>query len=260
MTFDAIGPVALITGGGTGIGAAVARLLAATHRVVVCGRRAESIDRVAKEIGGLALVADISIEASCRELVQHVTAEYGRLDGLVLNAGIVKAAPVATMTTADWQAQIDTNLTGPFFLARECIPHLIKSKGSLVSVASVSASEVGAGLSAYAASKAGLTLLTQSIAFEYARHGIRANVIAPGWIRTEMGDMEMMTFGNGNLEDAYARVTRFVPQRRPGLATEAASAVVWLLSPAASYVNGAVLNVDGGTSTVSVGLVDFDEP
>jgi meso-butanediol dehydrogenase / (S,S)-butanediol dehydrogenase / diacetyl reductase len=88
--------------------------------------------------------------------------------------------------------------------------------------------------------------------------GFEANVVAPGWIRTEMADREMQALDNGDVDDGYQRVTKLVPQRRAGLASEAAAAVAWLPSPAASYINGAVLNVDDGTSIVSAGLTEFD--
>jgi NAD(P)-dependent dehydrogenase (short-subunit alcohol dehydrogenase family) len=131
-----------------------------------------------------------------------------------------------------------------------------------VSVASIAALRAGPGMAAYCASKAGLVLLTQCLAVEQGAAGLRANVVAPGWVRTEMADEEMDEFGGPrglDREAAYAEITRNVPARRPATADEAAAAVVWLLSPQAAYVNGSVLTVDGGTSIVDVGTLAFGD-
>jgi meso-butanediol dehydrogenase/(S,S)-butanediol dehydrogenase/diacetyl reductase len=254
-------PVALITGGGTGIGAAIARRLAVSHHVAICGRRAEPLERVTDDTGGLSVVGDISTETDVGRIVHKTIETYERLDALVLNAGIVKSAPAAEMPVEDWRAQIDVNLTGPFLMVRAAMPHLLQSKGSLVAISSIASIQVGAGLSAYCASKAGLSLFMQTVAFEYARHGVRANVISPGWVRTEMAETEVAeAFGGGDAEVGYRRITRLVPQRRAGHPGEIAEAVAFLLAPGASYINGAVLNIDGGAATVCASLTEFDSP
>ncbi|MER8417549.1 SDR family oxidoreductase [Mesorhizobium sp. M1329] len=253
-------PVALITGGGTGIGAAIALKLASTHFVAICGRRETVLRTVANQTGGLAIATDISVPADAAAVVEKVVAHFGRLDSLVLNAGTVIAASISEMSIVDWQTQIDVNLTAPFVMAKAAIPHLLRTKGAIVTISSVAGATAGAGLAAYSSSKAGVTLLTQTIAFEYARHGLRANVIAPGWVRTEMADMEMgMLTEGGDPEPGYSRVTRLVPQRRAADASEIANVAAFLLSPEASYVNGALINVDGGSSVVNQGLVEFDQ-
>lgn len=254
-------PVVLITGGGTGIGAAAARRLAGSHRVAICGRRREALDMVAAADSAIhPFVADIGDPEAARGLIADVVARFGRLDGLVLNAGILINAPFGEMALEDWNRQIAINLTGPFVLAQAALPHLLASKGAIVSITSVGAVQTGPGLAAYSASKAGLTLMTQAIAYEQARNGLRANIVAPGWIRTEMGDEEMETMQiAADLEGAYAKVSEYVPQRRAGSSGEAAEAIAWLLSPAASFVNGAVLAVDGGSLVANVGMTFFDK-
>ena len=252
-------PVVIVTGGGTGIGAAIARHLGRDHRVAICGRRLETLKAISDETGALAVAADMSSEKSIQHFVAQVLAEFGRIDRLVLNAGIVESFSVGDMPTTAWRAQIDVNLNGPFILARECLPQLIRQKGAIVSIASVAAQRVGPGLSAYSASKAGLMLLTQSIAFENARFGVRANVVCPGWTRTEMADREMSALGTGSIDAGYRKISRWVPQRRVAESSEIADVVAWLLSSAASYVNGAVINVDGGESMLAASLLEFDE-
>ncbi|PDT81846.1 SDR family NAD(P)-dependent oxidoreductase [Sinorhizobium sp. BJ1] len=254
-------PVALVTGGGSGIGAAIATKLSATYRIAICGRRAGALEAVADRTNALALVADIGKPDEAADAVERTVAHFGRLDSLILNAGIVFAASVAEMSLHDWQRQVDVNLTAPFVMSRAAIPHLLPSRGSIVAISSVAGATAGAGLCAYSASKAGLTLLTQTIALEYARYGLRANVIAPGWVRTEMADMEMSALmGGGEPEEGYRRVTRLIPQRRAAECVEIANVAAFLLSPEASYINGAVINVDGGGSVVNTGLVEFDQP
>jgi meso-butanediol dehydrogenase / (S,S)-butanediol dehydrogenase / diacetyl reductase len=253
----------IVTGAGTGIGAAVARRLARDGAsVVLVGRRRDPIERVAAATGQTFVVADASTEEGVERIVAATVDAHGGIDGLVLNAGVMLPGTVAEASVDDWRATLDVNLTGPFLLARAALPQLLERQGSVVSVASIAALRAGPGMAAYCASKAGLVLLTQCLAVEQGAAGLRANVVAPGWVRTEMADEEMDEFGGPRGLDrdaAYAEITRNVPARRPATADEAAAAVVWLLSPQAAYVNGSVLTVDGGTSIVDVGTLAFGD-
>ena len=253
----------IVTGAGTGIGAAVVhRLVGEGAAVVLAGRRRDPIERVAAATGQTFVVADASTEEGVERIVAATVDAHGGIDGLVLNAGVMLPGTVAEASVDDWRATLDVNLTGPFLLARAALPQLLERQGSVVSVASIAALRAGPGMAAYCASKAGLVLLTQCLAVEQGAAGLRANVVAPGWVRTEMADEEMDEFGGPrglDREAAYAEITRNVPARRPATADEAAAAVVWLLSPQAAYVNGSVLTVDGGTSIVDVGTVAFGD-
>lgn len=257
--------VVVVTGGGTGIGEATARLLSeGGHQVVVAGRRAEPLRRLERQIGALAHVCDVGDPDAVEGLVQATLTAHGRLDGLVLNAGIGRGGAVGDMSLQDWDEVMRTNVTGPLLLLRAAIPHLLESRGSVVAVASVSALRNGTGNAPYAISKAALLQLCRSVAVDYGRQGVRANIVCPGWVRTEMADRRMARFAEeaalpgGGVDAAYAEATRMLPLGRPGEPREIAEAIGWLLSPAASYINGSVLTADGGATALDPGTLAFD--
>ncbi len=179
----------------------------------------------------------------------------------MLNHGIIRPGRFDQITLEDWDDTLRINLTSPFLLVRAALPHLLAARGAIVGVSSVAALRASEGMAAYSASKAGLLLLIQSLAVDHGPDGLRSNAICPGWTATEMADMEMAELGAErglSAADAYRLATAMVPQRRAAAPDEIARAVCWLLSDAASYVNGAVLPVDGGSCVVDPGTVGFD--
>lgn len=255
-------PVLLVTGAGTGIGAATAALASGRGwQVVVCGRRREALESVAARTGATVRVVDVAEPGAVEDLVASVVGELGRLDSVVANAGVMAVGSVVETDPADWDAVLRTNLTSVYLLARAALPHLVAARGTLVGVSSIAALRSSMSAAAYSVSKAGLISLVQSIARDFGPSGVRANVVCPGWVRTEMADAEMAEFGAPyglDVDAAYAAATGLVPQRRAADPAEVAQAILWLAGPEAGYVNGASLVVDGGTVLVDAGTVAFD--
>ncbi|HEY5135335.1 MAG TPA: SDR family oxidoreductase [Candidatus Nanopelagicales bacterium] len=255
-------PVMLVTGAGSGIGAATAEVAARRGwQVVVCGRRREPLEAVAARTGAVVRVVDVTAPGAVEELVVSVVAELGRLDSVVANAGVMAVGSVVDTEPDDWDAVLRTNLTSVYLLARAAVPHLVAASGTFVGVSSIAALRSSTGAAAYSVSKAGLISLVQGIARDFGPEGLRANVICPGWVRTEMADGEMAEFGQPfglGVEEAYAAATGLVPMRRAADPLEVATAIEWLAGAESSYVTGAALVVDGGTIIVDGGTVAFD--
>lgn len=256
------GRTAIVTGGGTGIGAAVARqLVAEGARVALLGRRLEPLEKTALEIGALAIQADVADAAAMRQVVDRLTREWGGIDILVANAGGHGFGPTTEMADEEWARSTRVNLDTAFFSARECLPALIARQGSIVMISSIAGLAAGPDAAGYVAMKHAVIGLAKSLARDYGRKGVRTNTICPGWVRTPMADEEMAMVmdmhGLGSVDDAYAFVTRNVPINRPALPEEVAAAVCFLASKEASMINGAVLTVDGGAMTVDVPTIDF---
>ncbi len=248
-------------GGGTGIGAAVAAAMARDgYAVCVAGRRIEPLEEVAAAVSGHAVAADATRPDEAARAVEECVERFGRLDALVVSSGAGAGGAVLDQTLERWNQVLQTNLTGAFLACRAALPHLLEARGAIVTVASLAGLRADPESAAYCSSKAGLVMLTQSIALDYGPAGVRANCVCPGWIRTEMADAAMDELGEArgvDREGAYGLAVAEVPAGRAGSAQEAAAAVAWLASPAASYVNGAVLTVDGGAAVVDAGTLAF---
>jgi glucose 1-dehydrogenase len=243
------GRSALVTGASKGIGAATATRLADDGAAVAVNYAgsAEDAEQLVGEItsgGGeaVAIQADVSREDDVRELFARAREEIGRVDVLINNAGVEKACPLQDMSLEDWQRVIDVNLTGAFLCCREFARGLIQedAPGVIVNVSSVHEVIPWRNFSHYCASKGGLKLFGQSIAYELAQHGIRVVGVAPGAVATPI-NREM-------LEDPEERskVEAQIPWGRICSAEEVAAAIAWLTGPEADYVVGSSLFVDGG--------------
>jgi NAD(P)-dependent dehydrogenase (short-subunit alcohol dehydrogenase family) len=252
------GRVALVTGAGTGIGAAAARRLAkAGAKVALVGRRAEPLEKVAGEIrdaGGEARVAlaDVGVPDEIRRATDETAAAWGRLDILFANAGVNGVwAPLEELEPEEWDATLGTNLRGTFLSLKYAVPHLKKAGGAVVVTSSVNGTRMfsNTGASAYATSKAGQVAFTKMAALELAKHRVRVNVICPGAIETEIEEntekrdiekeKEPVEFPEGEIP---------LTRGEPGTAEQVAELVLFLVSDAASHITGSEMWIDGGQS------------
>jgi 3-oxoacyl-[acyl-carrier protein] reductase len=231
------GKTALVTGASRGIGRAIAAELAAAGARVVVGYRSgqEEAEALAAEIGGRAIQADVSSPDDARRLVE----EAGDLDILVNNAGLTRDGLLARMSDEDWRTVIDTNLSSVFYTCRAVTrPMMKKRAGSIVNISSVVGVHGNWGQTNYGASKAGIIGFTKSLARELGSRNVRANVVAPGYVKTQLTDVLP--------EDATAAMLQNTPLGRLGEPEDVAGAVRFLCSEAASFITGEVLLVDGG--------------
>jgi 3-oxoacyl-[acyl-carrier protein] reductase len=231
------GKVALVTGGSRGIGRAIALELGRAGADVVLSYRTgrEEAERVAAEIGGRAVEADVSDAASARSLVE----EAGELDVLVNNAGVTRDGVLARMSDDDWREVIDTNLSSVFYTCRAAARPMMKRRaGAIVNVSSIVGIHGNFGQTNYAASKAGIIGFTKSLARELGSRNVRANVVAPGYVRSRLTDVLP--------EEATKTMLDATPLGRLGDPEDVAGAVRFLCADEARFVTGAVLLVDGG--------------
>jgi meso-butanediol dehydrogenase / (S,S)-butanediol dehydrogenase / diacetyl reductase len=245
--------VAVVTGGARGIGLGIAEwFLAAGHRVALLDIDAETLSRTAKTLNDrtrvLAVHCDVSSPPQVQAAVDQVAVAFGRIDALVNNAGVALFKPIAQTSYDEWRHVLSTNLDGALLCTQACVPVMLNSDGgSVVNIASISGLRASTLRVAYGTSKAAIIHLTKQQAVELGTQGIRVNAIAPGPVETEMARMVHSVAVRADYHD-------IIPLNRYGTIEEIAAATGFLCSPAASYINGQVLAVDGGFEATGVGL------
>ena len=256
------GQVAIVTAGGSGIGAATARRFAEEGAAVVIadlsGTRAEAVASNITTSGGraAAIKMDASDPGAVRRTLQLAVDSFGRLDVMVNNAGLAEPAPLDEITLESWNRVITVTLTSVFLDMKHCLPIMrARGKGVIVNTASVSGTRGDYGLSSYNAAKAGVINLTRSAALENARHHIRINCVCPGAIDTR----GIQILGGDRADDLRRQHAAAHPIGRVGEAGEIASTVLFLASDEASFITGAAIVVDGGL-TAHTGLPHFQRP
>ena len=235
------GKVALVTGAGRGIGAAIAETLAREGAFVVVNYRGsgQAAQELAEKIGGVAMQCDVADFEACENMIKTMIETYGHLDILVNNAGITRDGLLMKMSEADFEAVLSTNLKGTFHTIRHASRYFLKQRyGRIVNISSVSGVMGNAGQANYSASKAGVIGLTKSVARELASRGITCNAVAPGFIETDMTEV---------LSDKVkeASVSQ-IPLGHFGKPEDVANLAAFLASEAAAYITGQVIHCDGG--------------
>jgi acetoacetyl-CoA reductase len=240
------GRVALVTGGTRGIGAAITEVLASNGATVAAGynhgrQRAEEFAQQMLEKGATVSIHQgrVDEDADCNRVAKEVMDRHGRIDYLVNNAGITVDKTVRKMTSEDWHQVLNVNLSGAFQMTKAVLEHMIaRGSGRIINISSVIGETGNVGQANYAASKAGLSGFTKSLALEMAQRGITVNCVAPGFIETEMVAAIP--------EAALAKVVEKIPQRRLGRPDEVARVVRFLLEDESGYITGAVYSINGG--------------
>ena len=243
------GQTVWVTGAGSGIGRCTAHELAALGaRVVISGRKAEKLERVAGEIaedGGTchAVTLDIRDEDAVRETVARVIAQHGPIAGLVNNAGGQFPAPLLAISKKGFDAVVANNLTGGFLMMRELFNQCMQAHGGAIVNMTADFRNGMPGMGHSGAARAGMSNLTMTAAYEWAHAGVRVNAVAPGWIASSGMD----TYG-GAMRAFIPKLKQHVPLRRLGVEAEVSAAIVFLLSPAAAFISGVTVQIDGAAS------------
>lgn len=257
------GKIALVTGGGTGIGAAVAEaFIHEGARVCIAGRRREELEKFAQRFPGDQItwcVADVSRGEDVPRMVDAAVAFGGRLDIAVNNAGMGVPGSVVDMDVDLWQRVLDTNLTGPFLVMKHAIPHMIRAGGgSIINVASVGAIRGLPGAAAYCAAKSGLLGLSRQVAVDYGPQKIRSNVVLPGAFRSEMFDRRLVETAGAagiSVEERLAAMAAPAPLKRIAFPPEIAGLFVYLASDESAYTTAAEFVCDAGVSALDASVL-----
>ena len=254
------GKVALITGGGAGIGEGVARrFVAEGARVCITDVRREALDQVVASLpegSVVSCVGDVSDPADVKQMVETTLSLEGRLDVLVNNAGVTFSGNVVDLELATWRRVIDVNLTGPFLMMKQAIPHMIKAGGgSIINMSSLGGIVCSPGSPAYSATKAGLIHLTKEVALDFGKYRIRCNAVCPGPVRTGLLDgvvAPMAELLHTDLDDVYARLSKNSALARVSTPQEIAGLCVYLAGDDSTFMTGSAIMIDGGTCFVDV--------
>ena len=246
--FSLKGKSGIVTGGGSGIGKAMAKgLVQAGAELVIAGRNREKLEKAAKEIrnfGGpvIPCQTDLARMEEIKKLVDRTVKEFGKIDFLFNNAGTIRRTPSEDYTEKDWDEVLDINLKGPFFLAQAVARVMIsqKRKGKIINTSSLIAVQGGKRVPAYAASKGGLSQVTKTMANDWAKYNILVNAIGPGWVRTELTEQLQED------KERYAEILSRIPLGRWADPEDLAGIAIFLASDASDYLTGQIIFVDGG--------------